>query len=399
MIYKYKAIKTDGQIVEGFFESKTKSEVILMLKNENYLPVSIEEDIEKTFKFELLKNKVNKKDLAIFCRQFFTMISSGISISKSLDILSIQTENKTLRKSLELIYIDLQKGITLSGAMGKYENIFPPVLINMVEAGEISGKLDTILERMAIHFEKEHKLENKIKSALVYPIVLIFVSIAVVIFMLVGVLPTFIEMFESSGAQLPNVTLLLLTFSKSLQRYWKIISIIIITIFILFISYKNSSKGRRTIDFLKIKLPFIKRTNQKIITSRFTRTLSILISSGIPLLESLEIVGNVVNNSVIKSKLEDGIDDIKKGSSLSQTMKNMDIFLPMVHSMINIGEESGSLDIILMKTAEFYDDEVETSLQKMITLIEPALLIGMAVVIGFIVIAIALPMFDLANTI
>lgn len=399
MIYKYKAIKTDGEIVEGFFESQTETDVLTMLKNEDYIPISIAKDIEKTSKVELFKSKVKKKDLAIFCRQFFTMVDAGISIIRCLDILSIQAENKTLKNSLESIYTDLQKGTTLSGSMKKHKKTFPPILINMIEAGEVSGNLDNILERMAVHFEKEYKLENKIKSALIYPVVLIFVSVAVVMFMLIGVLPTFIEMFENSGAELPGITLFLLNSSKALQKYWYIVLGGIFALTALSLYYKTTKEGERALALLKIKLPIIKNTNQKIITSRFTRTLSTLMSSGIPLIEALEIVGNIVNNAVIKSRLQEGMEGIKRGVSLSQTIRDMEVFPPMVYSMVNIGEESGSLDNILVKTADFYDEEVEVSLQKMTTLIEPVLLIGMALVIGFIVIAMALPMFDLVNTI
>lgn len=399
MIYKYKAVKGNGDMVEGFFETSSEAEVLAMLKVEDYIPISVEKDIEKSASIEIFSHKVKKKDLAIFCRQFYTMVDAGISIIRCLDILSIQTENKTLRKSIENIYTDVQKGVTLSGAMNRHQKTFPPILINMIEAGEVSGNLDNILERMAVHFEKENKLENKIKSALIYPVVLIVVSLAVVIFMLVGVLPTFIEMFENSGAQLPGITLFLLNSSKVLQKYWYLFLGGALAFTLLFIYYKGTSEGEKQIDYIKIKMPIIRSTNQKIITSRFTRTLSTLMSSGIPLLEALEIVGNIVNNAVIKERLHSGMEGIKKGVALSQTIRDMEVFPPMVYSMVNIGEESGSLDDILVKTADFYDEEVEVALQKMTTLIEPVLLIGMALVIGFIVIAMALPMFDLVNTI
>lgn len=239
MIYKYKAVKGNGEKVEGFFESSTESEVIAMLKNEEYMPISVERDIEKSSKVELFTSKVKKKDLAIFCRQFYTMVDAGISIIRCLEILSVQTGNKSLKKSLEGIYTDIQKGVTLSGAMKRYDKTFPPILINMVEAGEVSGNLDNILERMAVHFEKENKLESKIKASLIYPVVLIVVSVAVVIFMLVGVLPTFIEMFENSGSQLPSITLLLLNSSKFLQKYWYLIFGGIAVLSVLFIYYSS----------------------------------------------------------------------------------------------------------------------------------------------------------------
>lgn len=399
MVYKYRAITESGESIEGHFQTTSEAEVLRMLKNENYIPVSIEKDIQKSASIELFTKRVKKKDLAIFCRQFYTMVDAGISIIRSLDILSVQTENKTLKKSLEDIYTDVQKGVTLSASMGKHEKTFPPILINMIEAGEVSGNLDTILERMAVHFEKENKLENKIKSALIYPVVLIVVSIAVVIFMLVGVMPTFLEMFETSGTDLPGVTKLLLAMSNGLQAYWYIILAAIIGLTLLFLYYKSTEEGEKQLDLLKIRLPVIRGTNQKIITSRFTRTLSTLMSSGIPLLEALSIVGNIVNNAVIKERLESGTEDIEKGVALSQIIRDMEVFPPMVYSMVNIGEESGSLDDILVKTADFYDEEVEMALQKMTTLIEPVLIIGMAIVVGFIVIAMAMPMFDMVNTI
>ena len=399
MIYKYKAVNSTGDTIEGFFESSNEDEVISMLKNENLIPIYIEKDTEKSSQIDLFKSKVKKKDLAIFCRQFYTMIDAGISIVRCLDILSNQTGNKSLKKSLEVIYTDVQKGITLSSAMNKHQKTFPPILINMIEAGEVSGNLDNILERMAVHFEKESKVENKVKSAFIYPIVLIVVSIAVVIFMLVGVLPTFIEMFESSGSELPGITVALLKSSDILQRYWYLIFGALAALSLLLAYYNTTKEGKKFLAFLKIKTPGLKNTNEKIIASRFTRTLSTLMSSGIPLLEALEIVGNVVNNEIIKERLEEGMEDIEKGASLSQIIGDMDIFPDMVYSMINIGEESGSLDDILIKTADFYDEEVEYSLQKMTTLIEPILIVGMAIVIGLIVIAMALPMFDMVNTI
>lgn len=399
MIYKYKAVNSNGEIVEDSFETSSKEEVIGMLKSKDFMPISIEVDIEKAAQSNIFDKKVSKKDLAIFCRQFYTMVDAGIPIIKCIDILTEQSDNKTLKKSLTDMGLEVQKGTNLSGSMKKHKKTFPLILINMIEAGEASGNLDNILERMAVHFEKENKLESKIKSALIYPAVLIVVSIAVVVFMLVGVMPTLIGMFENSGTELPGITLFLLNLSNNLREYWYLYTGAIVGLSAFFIYYRTTLKGRKRLATLKIKTPFIKKTNEKIITSRFTRTLSTLMSSGIPLIEALEIAGNIINNQVIKEKLEDGIEGIKKGESLSKIIREMKIFSPMVYSMISVGEEAGSLDNILIKTADFYDDEVELSLQKMTTLIEPVLLIGMAIVIGFIVIAMALPMFDLVNTV
>lgn len=399
MIYKYKAVSQTGEIIEGFFEGNDESDVLAMLKGNNYLPVTVEKDIGAEAKVDILSKTVKKKDLAVFCRQFYTMLDAGIGIVKCLEILEKQSENKTLIKALGGLHEDVQKGFTLSEGMKKHTKVFPPLLINMVEAGEVSGNLDTIMERMAVHFEKENKLEQKIKSALIYPIALAFVSIAVVIFLLVAVMPTFVSMFEGSGQALPGPTQALLALSNWLTEYWYIFIVIVFGLFIGFATFKQTTEGKKLFDSLKIKIPIIKTTNVKIITARFTRTMSTLMASGIPLIQSIEVVGRVVGNKIIQDRLVVAVEDIRKGISLSRAIQEIQIFPPMVDSMIKIGEESGALDDILYKTADFYDDEVEVALQRMTTLMEPVMLVVMAVVIGFIVIAMALPMFDVVNTI
>lgn len=399
MIYRYKAVTKEGRPIEGEFEADSKNEVINMLREKNYLPVNIEADSGAEAELNIFNPTVKKKDLAIFCRQFYTMIDAGIGIVRCLDILVMQTENKTLKKGLQAVYEDVQKGFTISSAMKKHEKIFPNILTNMVEAGEVSGNLDEIMARMADHFEKENRLENKIKSAMIYPIVLIVVSIAVVIFMLVNVLPTFVSMFEGSGVELPWPTEFVLAISSSIQTYWYLFLAAIGLIVAIFSYFKTTQEGRRLLDGIKLKIPYFKIINIKIITSRFTRTLSTLIGAGIPLIASMEVVSRVVNNAVVEERIIYGIENIRKGAPLSRAVKDVEIFPPMVDSMINVGEESGALDEILQKTADFYDEEVEESLQRLTTLIEPLLIVIMALIIGFIVIAMALPMFDMVETI
>lgn len=342
MIFRYKAVKKNGEPIEGFFEANEESDVLSMLKGNNYLPISVERDVGADAQISLFSPKIKKKDLAVFCRQFYTMVDAGIGIVKCFDILEAQAENKTLKIALGAVYEDVQKGFTISEAMKKHTKIFPPILINMIEAGEVSGTLDTILERMANHFEQENRLENKIKSALIYPVVLIVVSIAVIVFMLVAVLPTFIGMFDSSGVALPWPTQFILDLSSWLQIYWYIFGSGIIIIVGGFLYFRSTVEGRKFIDGLKIKIPGIRVTNAKIITSRFTRTLSTLMSSGIPLLQALEVVGRVLNNTVVQDKLISSMDGIREGATLSRAIKAMEIFPPMVDSMIKVGEECRS---------------------------------------------------------
>ncbi len=399
MKYKYRAIAKNGQTVEGVFDAASESDVIAMIKANSYMPLQVERDVGEEARFELFKRKVKKKDLAVFCRQFFTMIDAGLGIVKCLDILELQTENKTLKATISSVNGDVQTGLTLSEAMKKHPLIFPAILTNMVEAGEVSGNLDAILERMAVHFEKENKIENKVKGSAIYPAALMVVSIAVVIFMLVFVLPTFTSMFEGSDTPLPWPTKFLLDMSDSIKTYWYIYAGVIGLLVFGLISYKRTEEGTRFFDQMKLRLPVIKGVTAKIVTSRFTRTLSTLMDSGIPLIKSMEVVSKVVNNLIIQDRITDSIEQIRKGIPLSRAIKDVGVFPPMVDSMIKIGEESGSLDDILTKTADFYDEEVEVALHKMTTLLEPIMIVGMALVIGFIVIAMYLPMFELVNTI
>lgn len=399
MQYKYKAVADNGSIIEGLHEAESENEVVNMLKSNHYMPIHIEETYNSGASRSITFGRVRKKDLSVFCRQFYTMLNAGVSIIKCLDVLEKQCENKLLKKAIGEVYESVQKGMTLSEAMKANEKVFPSILINMAEAGEMSGSLDVIMERMAFHYEKENKIENKIKGAMVYPIVLSVVAVAVVVFLLVAVMPTFIDMFQSSGIDLPGPTRLLLNISNSITNFWYMYIIALAAIISGISYYSKTDNGSMFFDILKTRIPVLKDTNIKVATSRFTRTLSTLLASGIPLIQGIDIVSKVIGNKYISSKLEEVKEDIRKGIPLSRTIKNIAVFPPMVDSMIKVGEESGALDDILNKSADFYDEEVETSLQKMTELIQPIMVVIMALVVGFVVVAIALPMFEMVNTI
>ncbi|MFA9423631.1 MAG: type II secretion system F family protein [Sedimentibacter sp.] len=399
MRYKYKSISSNGRESEGLYVGDNESGLISMLREKKELVVSIERDIQSEAQIEIFKKKVKKKDLALFCRQFYTMISAGLGIVPCLEILVSQTQNKTFKNAIADTYEDVQKGLTLSESMKLHTAVFPTILISMVEAGEVSGNIDTIMLRMAEHFEKENKLENKVKSALVYPAVLAVVMVCVVVFMLVFILPVFVGMFEGSDVALPGPTQFLINLSESIQTYWYIYAGVVAAIVLGLSAYKKTEEGIEFFDTLKLRLPVVKGTTTMIVTSRFTRTLSTLLSSGIPLLQAMEVVTRVVGNSVIEKRLLIGIGNIRKGVSLSKTVKDVGIFPQMVESMIRIGEESGSLDDMLYKTADFYDEEVETSLQKLTSMLEPIMIVVMGAVIGFIAIAMYMPMFDMMKTV
>lgn len=398
MQFKYRAVTETGQIIDGVYDAEDQSDVLIMLKNNKYMPLEVEQTKTSGSSAKMSFGKVKKKDLAVFCRQFYTMLNSGVTIIKSLDILEKQTENKHMRSAISDIFENVQKGMTLSEGMKAIPKIFPPILIHMVEAGEASGSLDTIMDRMAVHYEKEFKIENKVKGAMVYPMVLAGISTAVVIFMMVFVMPTFVGMFEGSGTELPGPTKLLMSISHSLRHQWYLYVAVVIAL-VFGTKYIGSTEGGSMFfDSAKLKLPIVKTVTIKIATSRFTRTLSTLLYSGIPLMQGLDIVSKVVDNKNIGKRLEDAREEVRKGVPLSKTIKDITIFPPMVDSMIKIGEESGDLDGILNRSADFYDEEVEVALGKMTEMMQPLMIVVMALIVGFIVISIALPMFDMTST-
>jgi type IV pilus assembly protein PilC len=283
--------------------------------------------------------------------------------------------------------------------MKDHRNVFPELFIHMVEAGEVSGTLDNIMDRMAVHYEKETKIQNKVKSAMTYPIILAIVSVVVVVFMLVAILPTFLGMFEGSDVPLPGPTRLLLGLSNGLRQYWYIIIAVVGAIVYAVRRYIKTDSGRKAFDKLKLRLPVVKNAIIKIATSRFTRTLSTLLASGIPLLPAMDIVAKVVGNQVIAEGILIVKEELRKGFDMAGPIRRLGIFPPMVDSMIMIGEESGALDEVLRRTADFYDEEVDVAIQKLTSMLEPVMLIFMAVIIGFLVAAMYLPMIDMMQTI
>lgn len=400
-VFKYKAMTAEGAKVDGSRTAANKEEVIERLRQVGQYPISIEEVVEENRKLSLMDHfsKVKPKDVAVFCRQFFTMLNAGVIILNCLDILRVQTENKKLQMVIGEIYEDVQKGMTLSEAMSQHPNVFSELLINMVAAGEVSGTLDIIMDRMATHFEKENKIAAKVKSAMIYPSLLGSVAILVVVFLLVKVMPTFIDMFASSGVELPAPTRALLFLSDLITKHGLVILVAFGVLAYIARRIFRTERGAYATDKIKLKLPVVGSTMQKIYTSRFTRTLSTLIASGIPLIRALEVITKVVGNKVVEEAMTAAIEDVKKGVSLSVPIRNMKLFPPMVHYMITIGEESGSLDDIMDRTANYYDDEVDTAMTRLVALMEPIMILVMAVLVGGIAVAIVMPMFDMLQTV
>lgn len=400
-VYRYKAVQSDGKEVSALITAVSIDEVQEKIRAQGLYMIHVKEDIEKKSAAEELSfgGKVTAKQISIFCKQFGTLLKAGVPVADGLDILYRQTENKKLREALEDVYTEVQKGIQVSTAIRSHPKIFPSLMVNMIESGEMTGNLDNVMNRLAIHYEKDAKINSRIKGALIYPIALSVVATTVVIFLITFILPTFVGMFTGSGVELPLPTRILLGISSFIKEYWYIVIAGIGTSAYLITRYINSESGRYRFDSLKFKIPVVKSSMDKIVTARFTRTLGSLLRSGISLIDALKIAGSVTGNVVIEEKIKYVASEVEKGETLGFALKRTPTFGPMVVSMIQIGEESGSLDEMLDKSADFYEQELEDAIDRLLKLMEPLLIVVMAVVIGFIVIAMMLPMFDMFKTI
>lgn len=400
-LYKCVVMDASGKKQKINRDAESKAELMDYLKLNRYIVIDVKVEENSYSLGNSLGNlkKIKSKDLAVFCKQLYAMLKAGVTIVTSLEILKQQTENKRLSKIIGQMYEDLQKGNTLSEALSHHKGVFPEIFISMVEAGELSGNIDVIMDRLSTHFEKEYKIENKVKSAMTYPAILAVVASSVVVFLLTSVMPTFVDMYSSSGVPLPAITTTLINISNALKNYWYIFILFVVAIVFAASTLKKNSSVQFQTDSFKLRIPVYKNLELKIATSRFTRTLSTLMGSGVPLLQALDTVSGVTGNTFIGSKILEAKEDVRRGLSLSQPLKKQNVFPPMVHNMIKIGEDSGSIEEILDKTADFYDEEVETAINRVTAMLEPLMIVFMAIIIGFIVLAMVIPMFDMVKTV
>lgn len=398
MIYNYKAKTGTGETVTGSFEANDINTVIAFIKDKECYPLSIEEKDAKGKEINLkINKKVKAKELAIMCRQFQTMLSAGVSVIGCLDLLKKQTENTSLKDALIKIYEEVQKGRTMSEAMKSYSRVFPVLFISMVEVGEVSGTLEVVLERLAVQFEKDNKIRSKVTTAMTYPAVIGCIALVMVVFMIAVIVPKFVGMVNSVGGKMPTPTRILLFISGLFTNplFLLALAVIIPSLMFGFKKYKATENGKFVLDSILYKMPMVGKNVQKILASRFTRTLSTLLSSGVPLIQSLEVVDKVVNNQIVSRGIVKVKEDIKRGSNLAAPLENIGIFPMMVTQMVSIGEEAGSLDSIMEKVADFYDEEVDSSISKLVAMMEPVLMMVLALVVGFIVIAMIMPVFSM----
>ena len=395
-MFKYSALATNGKTVTGVMEADNAVRVQQVLKESGQYALSVDEAGTGS---RQLNRAAPLKDLAVFCRQFHAMMKSGVTVVKCLDLLYQQTTNKKLKETIFRVYESVQRGDLLSESLKKQTGVFPELMIAMVDTGEASGTLDKILGKLADNFDKDLKVRRKISTAMIYPIVLTVLMVVVVVGLVTFILPMFVGMFESSGVALPLPTRMLLGLSSFLTTYWYIVVFFIILVVVLFRAWLSTENGRFDWDRLKMKIPVIKGAISKIYASRLTRTLATLVNAGLPLLNAIDISARVVGNKFIAKHLNQVREDVRSGVSLSHSLRRAAVFPIMVHSMIGIGEESGTLDSMLDTTADFFDEESEKALQQMVSLMEPLLIIVMAGMVGFIVISIILPIFEMSSTV
>jgi type IV pilus assembly protein PilC len=397
-IFEYTARnQTTGQIMKGTQDAPNREEVTKFLRKNKMAVVSIREQ-PKEIKIKF-GGGIKTRDIVIFTRQFATMINAGLPLVQSLDILAQQTENKKLAEVVRAVVYDVESGNTLADAFRKHPKAFTDLYVNMVAAGEAGGILDTILLRLATFLEKNDALVRKVKSAMIYPGVIFSVAAVAIAVLLIFVIPTFQNMFASVNLELPLPTRIVIGASQMLISYWWILVAVVVGGFFGIKQYYATDNGKKKIDQMLLNAPVLGDLLRKSAVSRFTRTLGTLISSGVSILDGLEITAKTAGNRVIHDAVMDSRQSIAGGETIAAPLERSKVFPPMVISMIAVGEQTGGLDEMLTKIADFYDDEVDVAVGALLSLMEPIMIVVLGVIVGGMVVAMYLPIFDMVNAV
>ena len=398
-VYKWEGKTAKGAVKKGEMEGPSEAAVRIHLRQQNIIPTKISSKGKEIHIPSPFKKKVKQKSVAIFTRQLATMIDAGLPLVQSLEILSSQQETKTFKDVLRGIKEDVEGGSTFAGALKKHPATFNELYTNLVVAGEEGGILDNILNRLASYIEKSEALKKKVKSALVYPATIVAVAVIVVMILMIFVIPIFEQMFKSAGNALPLPTLIVVAISNMVKKYILIFIPALILFFYLFKKYYQTQNGKAVIDRILLKLPVFGLLIRKIAVARFSRTLGTLVSSGVPILDGLTIVSRTAGNKTIETAILNARASIREGETIAEPLGRSNIFPPMVIQMISVGESTGALDSMLSKIAEFYEEEVDVAVANLTSLLEPLLMCFLGVVIGGVVIAMYLPIFNMASAI
>ncbi|MDQ3948771.1 MAG: type II secretion system F family protein [Gemmatimonadota bacterium] len=392
--FTYTARALNGQLKSATIEAKTREEVVAQLRKQKLTVVKVDEQVKKKS-----GGKIAMRDIVIFTRQFATMINAGLPLVQALDILAKQSENPALKEVTRQVVFDVESGHTVADALRKHPKAFTELYVNMVAAGEAGGILDTILLRLAVFLEKNDALVRKVKGAAIYPGVILSVAVIAIGVLLLFVIPVFKEMFSSVGMALPLPTRVVIALSEFLQGYWWGVAGGIMAAVWLTKRYYATNDGRRQIDAALLKFPVLGDVLRKSAVSRFTRTLGTLISSGVSILEGLEITAKTAGNRVIQDAIMESRASIAGGESIAAPLEKSQVFPPMVISMIAVGEQTGGLDEMLSKIADFYDEEVDAAVSGLLSMMEPVMIVFLGVVVGGMVVSMYLPIFDMMNAV
>jgi len=386
-----------GDFQNGEVDLKSREEVLDYLQRRRLIPVAVR---QKPREYSInFGTGIKTREIVVFTRQFATMINAGLPLVQSLDILGEQTDNPRLRKVIQQVLFNVESGSSLAESMEKHPKIFSKLFVSMVSAGEAGGILDTILLRLATFLEKSDALIRKIKGAMVYPGVIIGVAASAVAILLIFVIPTFQNMFESAGVPLPLPTQFVIFLSEFLQAFWWAVLLAGGVGGLLFRSYYATDSGERVVDGLILRIPILGDVQRKAAVARFTRTLGTLVSSGVPILEGLEITAKTAGNRVIQDAVMDARASIAGGETISGPLRASEVFPPMVVQMIHVGEQTGGLDEMLTKVADFYDEEVDTAVSALLSVMEPIMIVVLGVVVGGMIVAMYLPIFDMVGVV
>ncbi len=401
MVFQWSGKTVRGTIESGEMTATTREEVIALLRKKNITATVVTEKTKKgIFGKSTLRGKVKDKDIVIFTRQFATMIDAGLPLVQALDILSSQVENKTLGKTLSQVKVDVESGATYADALKKHPRIFSELYVNMVAAGEAGGILDTILNRLAAYIEKAMKLKKQVKGAMVYPAVVTTIAVLVIGVIMIFVVPTFSKMFAQLGGTLPLPTRIVVNASNFIAGVGGLLVAGAIVAFIVFlVQFRKTEKGKYITDKILLKLPIVGMLLNKVAVAKFTRTLGTLVSSGVPILDGLDITAKTSGNKVIEYAIVEVRKGVVGGKTLAEPITKAKVFPPMVTHMIAVGESTGALDAMLAKIADFYDDEVDAAVSNLTAMMEPLLMVFLGGAVGYIVIAMYLPIFKLITLI
>jgi type IV pilus assembly protein PilC len=398
--FVYTVVDPSGKTVKGKMDADSEQVVLGKLHEQNLHIINISKNKAGVKAPSIGSNKkVKLKPMVVFSRQFATMIDAGIAVVRCLDILETQMKDPVLKAAIGQSKRDVKAGLSLTDAFSKHPGVFSRLYINMVRAAETGGILDQILDRLATFLEKEDEVKGKIKSAMIYPIMVLIFAALMLMALFMFVLPKFKEIFVSMNVQMPLATRLLFDGSSFMKNYWYILLFIVVGGIVAYKSYSKTEKGRFQIDGLKLRVPVVGELVQKMAISRFSRTFATLIASGVPMMRSLEIVGETSGNVVIAKTVENARNSIREGQKISSPLANSGLFPSMVTHMIDIGEETGRLSDMLLKVSDFYDQEVDQAVKALTSLIEPALIIVMGGIVGFIAVSIMAPIFKLISSI